>query len=277
MKVLVFGAGGQLGQELARAAGNNVDLVTADRSTLDIRDASAVAAFISSQRPAVVFNAAAYTAVDQAESEPELAYAVNADGARNIATACAEHNARLVHFSTDFVFDGKDLDPYFSDSPTGPLGVYGQSKLDGERAVLDTLSGSAVVIRTSWLYSEFGNNFVKTMLRLMRERDSLSVVADQVGSPTWAHGLAATAWSLVTIKPYSGVFHWCDGGQVSWHGFAVAIQEIALEHGLLDDAITIRPIGIPNGRRATSLQRTRLSSHRGGDRTDAGSLEREFA
>lgn len=242
MKALILGASGQLGKELLAAAAADADVLVADRAALDITDADAVKVFITDREPEVVFNAAAYTAVDKAEAESELANAVNVDGARNVAKACAVSRARLVHFSTDFVFDGKAKAPYRPESPTAPLGVYGQSKLDGENAVLRALPNAAFVIRTSWLYSDGGHNFVRTMLRLMAERDSVSVVADQVGSPTWARGLALVAWQLAAVKAAPGVYHWCDGGETSWHGFAVAIQQIATKQRILVDPVPIHPI-----------------------------------
>lgn len=242
MKALVFGAGGQLGQEMIAATPDGVDARGVDRATADIRDGSAVESVLLAERPAIVINAAAYTAVDLAESEADMAVAVNVTGAANLAAACARADARLLHFSTDFVFDGNASEPYPPEAATGPLGVYGQSKLDGERAVLAALPNSARVLRTSWLYSAHRSNFVKTMLRLMREKDSLSVVADQHGSPTWAAGLAEIAWRLATIDAPAGVYHWCDAGVTSWHGFAEAVQHIALEVGLLNNAIPIEPI-----------------------------------
>ena len=190
----------------------------------------------------MIVNAAAYTAVDQAESEQALAISVNVMGPRNIAAASCEIGARLIHISTDFVFDGAASTPYKPNAATNPLSVYGQTKRDGELAVLEETSGSAVVIRTSWLYSKTGSNFVKTMLRLMSERDELGVVADQIGTPTWANSLAEVVWTFVQTPEHSGIYHWTDGGETSWHGFALAIQEAALSLGLLNKAIPIHGI-----------------------------------
>jgi dTDP-4-dehydrorhamnose reductase len=192
--------------------------------------------------PDVIVNAAAYTAVDLSESEPEIAASVNVEGTRNIAAASRNVGARFIHISTDFVFDGESTKPYTPDAVTNPLNVYGRTKRDGELAALEETSGAAIVIRTSWLYSNTGTNFVKTMLRLMDERDELSVVADQIGTPTWADSLAEVVWAFARTPEHSGVFHWCDGGATSWHGFATRIQKEALALGLLNKAIPIHAI-----------------------------------
>ena len=242
MKTLLIGCNGQLGHSLADTAPENMQIIGLDLPELDITDASAVLETCRETRPDVIVNAAAYTAVDQAESENALATSVNVEGPRNIAVASRDVGARLIHISTDFVFDGEASTPYKADAATNPLSVYGQTKRDGELAVLEETSGSAVVIRTSWLYSKTGGNFVKTMLRLMSERDELGVVADQFGSPTWANSLAEAVWAFVDAPQHSGIFHWADRGETSWQEFAVAIQEEALSLGLLEKAIPIRAI-----------------------------------
>jgi len=242
MKTLVMGCNGQLGHSLADTASVNVNLIGLDLPELDITDASAVLEICRETRPDVIVNAAAYTAVDQAESESALATSVNVEGPRNIAIASREVGARLIHISTDFVFDGQSSTPYKADAVTNPLSVYGQTKRDGELAVLEETSGTAVVIRTSWLYSKTGSNFVKTMLRLMGERDELGIVADQFGSPTWADSLAEALWAFVDAPEHSGIFHWTDSGETSWQEFAVAIQQEALALGLLGKAIPIHAI-----------------------------------
>ena len=242
MKTLVMGCNGQLGHSLADTASVNVNLIGLDLPELDITDASAVLEICRETRPDVIVNAAAYTAVDQAESESVLATSVNVEGPRNIAIASREVGARLIHISTDFVFDGQSSTPYKADAVTNPLSVYGQTKRDGELAVLEETSGTAVVIRTSWLYSKTGSNFVKTMLRLMGERDELGIVADQFGSPTWADSLAEALWAFVDAPEHSGIFHWTDSGETSWQEFAVAIQQEALALGLLGKAIPIHAI-----------------------------------
>lgn len=242
MKILVVGCNGQLGEALARTAPATAQVVGKDLPDLDISDASAVAALCKQLLPDVIVNAAAYTAVDRAETDQALAEAVNALGPRNIGSAGREIGARVVHISTDFVFDGKSQRPYRSEAPTNPLSVYGRTKRDGELEVLDATAGSAVIIRTSWLYSKTGSNFVKTMLRLMKERDEIGVVSDQVGTPTWADSLAGAVWAFIDKPTCRGIFHWSDDGHASWYEFAVAIQEEALSLGLLQKAIRIRPI-----------------------------------
>jgi len=240
-KVLITGAAGQLGRELLRTAPAGVDCIAATRESLDIADAEQVNTLLREQRPSLVINAAAYTAVDRAESEQEMAQAINGEGAGNLAGACAENAARLIHVSTDFVFDGASSTPYLPDAPTSPLGEYGRSKLAGEQAVATRLP-SALIIRTAWVYSAFGSNFVKTMLRLMAERDEISVVADQVGSPTWARGLAESLWLAADLPEFQGFGHWTDAGVCSWYDFAVAIAEEAAELGLLTGMPLIHPI-----------------------------------
>jgi dTDP-4-dehydrorhamnose reductase len=240
-KVLITGAAGQLGRELLRSVPEGVECIAATREILDIADAAQVRAFVRRERPGLIINAAAYTAVDKAESEQELAAAINVNGAANLATACAENGSRLIHVSTDFVFDGTSSTPYLPDAPTSPLGEYGRSKLAGEQAVVAGLP-SALIMRTAWVYSAFGGNFVKTMLRLMAEREELSVVADQVGTPTWARGLADALWLAADQSDLQGLYHWTDAGVCSWYDFAVAIAEEALEIGLLQRMPRIHPI-----------------------------------
>jgi dTDP-4-dehydrorhamnose reductase len=242
MKTLVLGCKGQLGQSLAGTVPEDIEIIGFDLPELDITDNAAVIEICRQHSPDVIVNAAAYTAVDQAESEPEIAASVNIDGTRNIAAAAHDVGAKLIHISTDYVFDGESTNPYKPDDVTNPLGVYGQTKRDGELAALKETSGSAVIIRTAWLYSKTGSNFVKTMLRLMDERDELSVVADQFGTPTWADSLANAVWGFARAPQHSGVFHWTDGGKTSWHGFATTIQEEALSLGLLSKAIPIHAV-----------------------------------
>ena len=242
MKALVLGGNGQLGLVLADTVPADVSIVSLSRTDIDITNADAVLECCRETRPNVIINAAAYTAVDQAESEQELARLVNADGPRNIAVASRDVGARMIHISTDFVFDGNASTPYQTSAATNPLNTYGRTKRDGELAVLQEARDSSVVIRTSWLYSEYGNNFVKTMLRLMEERDKLGVVVDQFGTPTWTNPLAEVVWAFAASPEHSGIYHWSDHGETSWYEFAVAIQEEALQLGLLDTAIPIRAI-----------------------------------
>lgn len=242
MKVLITGATGQLGQELQRSAPPGCELLAVDSRTLDISQPDAIRHTVAAFRPTLIVNAAAYTAVDKAESEPERAFAVNAQGAGYLADVAARTGARLIHVSTDFVFDGTRSSPYQPDDQPNPLGVYGASKWEGEKRVNQITGGQALILRTAWVYSAFGANFVKTMLRLMRERDNLGVVADQIGTPTWARTLAGAVWAAAVRPELRGIYHWTDAGAASWYDFAVAIQEEARALGLLDRAAAVRPI-----------------------------------
>lgn len=240
MKLLITGAGGQLGRALQLVQTHvegDVDIVAASSTDLDIGDADAVAAFVDAAKPDLLINAAAYTAVDKAESDVDTAFRINAEAVGFLSHAARTVGARFVHVSTDFVFDGAAGRPYAPGAPTAPLGVYGASKLRGE----ELAGGDALVVRTAWVYGRHGSNFVRTMLRLMAERDELRVVADQVGTPTWASSLAEAIWKLAAADAY-GIYHYTDSGVASWYDFAVAIQEEALAIGLLDRAIPILPI-----------------------------------
>ncbi len=240
-KILITGAGGQLGRELAQSVPAGAESRALARAELDISDPQRIGEVIAEMSPTVVINAAAYTAVDRAESEVAAAMAANAGAPASLAAACAAHGARLIHISTDFVFDGGSSVPYQPDARAAPLGVYGRSKLAGEERVRACLP-DAVILRTGWVYSALGANFVKTMLRLMAEREELSVVADQVGTPTWAAGLAAAVWAAVERPEISGTYHWSDAGACSWYDFAVAIAEEAEAVGLLERVPRIKPI-----------------------------------
>ena len=242
MKVFVVGSRGQLGQSLAETAPVTVEFAGAGLPELDILDTPALQARLAAERPDFVVNAAAYSAVDKAESEPDIAQRVNVDGARNVAEAAREAGARVIYISTDFVFDGGKGEPYRPGDAAAPLSVYGATKLDGEAAVREATDGDAIVIRTAWLYSRFGHNFVKTMLRLMGERDELSVVADQRGTPTWAASLAEVIWAMIDQDLPGGMYHWTDGGEASWFEFAEAIYKEAHGSGLLDRDVAIRAI-----------------------------------
>jgi dTDP-4-dehydrorhamnose reductase len=237
MKVLITGANGQLGRALQATARLGVSIIAAGSAELDIGDAAAVDALLSAERPDAIFNAAAYTAVDKAESEEALAMRVNAEGVVNLARGAAAVGARLVHVSTDFVFDGRSGIPYAPEAPTAPLGVYGRTKRQGELAA----GPDALIVRTAWVYGSQGGNFVRTMLRLMAERDEVRVVADQVGTPTFASSLADALWRLHAAGA-KGLFHYTDSGAASWYDFAVAIQEEALAIGLLARAVPVIPI-----------------------------------
>jgi dTDP-4-dehydrorhamnose reductase len=239
--VLITGAGGQLGRELVLTAPPEVVCVAVDRKALDIGESKAVSALLEEVRPQLLINAAAYTAVDRAESEPESAQRVNVRGAANLAAACAAQGVRLIHLSTDFVFDGKATEAYQPNAPCAPMSEYGRGKLAGEKAVCDLLP-EAMIVRTGWVYSRFGANFVKTMLRLMTEREDIGVVCDQRGTPTWARGLATALWAVAARPHLQGVYHWSDAGACSWHDFALAIYEEARAVGLLSTDVEVRPI-----------------------------------
>ncbi len=239
--ILVTGANGQLGQELQRAVPQGVALIALGRQELDIADASAVSRKVAEVRPDWIINAAAYTAVDKAESDEEMAMAINVTGAENLASAALEFGARLAHVSTDFVFDGCKSRPYQPDDAMNPAGVYGETKQKGEQAVREVMGDDALIVRTAWVYSAHGNNFVKTMLRLMSEREELGVIEDQVGTPTWAAELAKVLY-LAIDKSLAGTYHWTDTGVASWYDFAVAIHELGRSMGLLPRDVTINPI-----------------------------------
>lgn len=239
---LITGAGGQLGRELQATAPPEWSLRACDSAELDITRPEAVAEVFGRAAPQLVINAAAYTAVDAAEREAERAEAVNVAGAANVAEAARRSGARLLHVSTDFVFDGAQGRPYRPDDTPRPLSVYGRTKLAGEREVLRICRDHALVVRTAWLYASHGRNFPLTMLRLMRERDQVGVVADQIGTPTRARALAEVLWAAAARPEITGVEHWTEAGVASWYDFAVAIQEEALALGLLQRAIPVRPL-----------------------------------
>lgn len=241
MNVVIIGKKGQLAWELQKTAPRGMHITALASADLDITDGEAVHETLQTLRPAIVVNAAAYTAVDKAESEAEQAFQVNETGVKNIASACKALSARVVHVSTDFVFDGSQTTPYQPQDATNPINVYGASKLAGEQGLLQLLPDS-VIVRTSWVYSAHGNNFVKTMLRLMAEKPKLGVVYDQVGTPTWANGLARWIWAVAQKPEVSGIHHWTDAGVTSWYDFAVAIQELGLAKGLLEREIPIAAI-----------------------------------
>ncbi len=245
-KVLITGADGQLGYELQRTVLAGYKCIATDKDDLDITNADAVLAFVTKEKPDVIINSAAYTAVDKAEEDVELATAINSTGAANLAQVCKDTivNGKAIQFmqiSTDFVFDGKAHTPYLVDAPAEPEGMYGKTKQEGDEQVLKILGDDAFIIRTSWLYSAHGNNFVKTMLRFMAEREELGIIADQIGTPTWANSLAQAVWQAIENK-VTGIHHWSDAGVASWYDFAYAIMEEGVELGLLDKTITLNAI-----------------------------------
>jgi dTDP-4-dehydrorhamnose reductase len=272
--VLILGRTGQLAQCLlasvpslaaalahssaASSAASSPTVEFADRSRVDITQPVSITQCLDCLKPLVVINVTAYTAVDKAESDEAAAFAVNSTGVIALAQACAARDIALIHVSTDFVFDGNQTTPWLPTDNTSPLGVYGASKLAGEQGMLATAELRGSIVRTSWLYSEYGNNFVKTMLRLMSERDALGIVSDQTGVPTDALGLAQVLWLLAAqhmapSSPASStvsappipleVHHWCDQGEISWFDFAAEIDRQAQVLGLLSNNTTLNAIG----------------------------------
>lgn len=223
MKILVIGAAGQLGHDLLKALTPDHETTGVDIDEVDITDAASASDVIRANSPGLVINSAAYTNVDGCETETELAWAVNATGAGNVAGACGDVGAALVHISTDYVFDGTKGEPYLEDDPTSPLGEYGRSKLAGEEEVRAALDRH-LIVRTAWLFGTHGGNFVKTMIRLGRERDLLKVVNDQTGSPTYAGHLAAALKELAETRlDQPGIYHMTNSGQCTWFDFAAEI------------------------------------------------------
>jgi dTDP-4-dehydrorhamnose reductase len=232
MKLLFIGANGQLGWELGKKGKeSDFDTESVDLPDFNITDQDNVRSQVEKSAPDLVINASAYTAVDKAESESELAFAVNEKGPTFLADACAAHNIPMIHVSTDYVFDGEKKTPYLESDPVSPLGVYGQSKAAGDDAIRNKLS-SHIIIRTAWLYGTHGLNFVKTMLRLGKERETLRVVADQHGCPTYAADLASAIFTISRkvldgSNVRWGTYHYCGQGSTTWHGFAEEIFSIA--------------------------------------------------
>lgn len=228
-KVLVIGAGGQLGQCLKKVAAlrHLDDIIFPEEKEANILNVTDLSVLFEREQPAYVINCAAYTAVDKAEDEAELAKAVNETGARNLAQLSKQYSATLIHISTDFVFEGNEVKLLQEDDIAEPISVYGVTKLDGDRAITELLA-QHIIIRTSWLYSEFGNNFVKTMLKLGAERDELNIIADQVGTPTYAIDLANAILDIIEseAKTY-GIYHFSNEGVTSWFDFAKAIFKLS--------------------------------------------------
>lgn len=269
--ILVTGAQGQLGQSLQwihKLAPQDSDLVLLGRDELDITQTDSISHALDKYKPAVLINAAAYTAVDKAESEPDLAHLINGVAPGLLAIACAQRAIKMVHVSTDYVFDGLASQPYPEEAPTAPVSVYGQSKLKGEQSVLNALP-SAIVLRTSWVFSQFGNNFLKTMLRLGRERAELSIVADQIGGPSYAPHIGQVLLSLAAqqIQPThrqsphsapSGIYHFAGQPYTSWYDFAHEIFKQATTLGLLAQSPALHPI--PSSQYPTPATRPAQSS-----------------
>jgi dTDP-4-dehydrorhamnose reductase len=238
MKILITGADGQLGQALiAECQQQQINLIPTNRQNLDICEISQIAEQLAIHQPDILVNTAAYTAVDKAETEKGQAYLINEVGAKNLAIACQNHGIPLIHMSTDYVFAGNASSPYTTTAPCNPQSVYGESKLAGERAIANILPAH-VIIRTAWLYSEYGHNFVKTILRLAKERESISVVADQIGCPTYAPDLAKVIIKVSEklLQPNwhkHGVYHFVGNEQLSWYQFAQTIIGVRAQHHAL--------------------------------------------
>ena len=257
MKVLLTGSKGQLGSCFCDRLPAGWDVLATDSDSLDITDLARVKQVVADYRPDAIVNAAAYTAVDKAETENELAARINEQGPKNLAQAAAEAGCRLIHVSTDYVFDGQAKAPYREADVTNPLGVYGKTKLDGEIAVAGA-HPEAIIIRTAWVFSEYGNNFVKTMLRLAKDRDVLGIVADQRGCPTYAGDIAQAIIDLLQRQAEGGVYHFCGDKEVSWSEFAEAIFAAAMAQGLLEKSPQVN--GITTEQYPTPAKRPAYSS-----------------
>ena len=245
--VLVTGCLGQLGRAIqqhwyASQMAVSYELLPVDIDQLDLTDTDDLLAYLDQLQPTIIINTAAFTHVDEAENNREAAYAVNAEAVLSLAKWCRVSGCKLIQISTDFVFDGATTAPYSTDAQTNPLSVYGASKLAGENHVLDLLPLTGYVVRTSWLYSEYGSNFVKTMLRLMRQTSELKVVNDQIGSPTSVHTLTHFLYELIHTGAKPGIYHWCDGGEISWFHFAQEIYQQGKAEGLLEREVAVQPI-----------------------------------
>jgi dTDP-4-dehydrorhamnose reductase len=239
MRVLVLG-GGQIAKAVVEATSAQHEVANRTHAELDIVDEGALVNALAEFKADWIVNAAAYTAVDLAEDEAAKAIAVNDTAVASLVRAAAAARSKLLHLSTDFVFDGGSKRAYLPTDATNPLSVYGVSKLGGERHVV--AGGAGIVLRTSWVYAAKGKNFVLTMLHLMREKNQINVVCDQIGAPTWAASAAASIWGLIDTNAAPGIYHWTDLGVASWYDFAVAIQDEALARGLLSRAIPVLPI-----------------------------------
>jgi dTDP-4-dehydrorhamnose reductase len=247
MRILVAGGHGQVGRALAQLGKEQgLDLIALSRSELNITDAVSISAAFNKHHPELLINAAAYTAVDKAESEPELAYAINAKGVGLLAEACAKSNIPMLHISTDYVFDGTKATPYTEMDQVNPLSVYGKSKEAGERILREKLN-QHIILRTSWVFGEHGNNFVKTIVRLAKEREELNVVADQLGGPTSSEAIAEVLLHISSrfrfdLESKWGTYHFCQKPYVSWYEFAKSIIEDSINTRAIDHPVRVNPI-----------------------------------
>ena len=241
MRTLVTGGGGQLARALLRTNRLDHKISVHGIETLDVTSSDQVEEAIRAFEPEIIINTAAYTAVDQAESDEENAAVVNEDGPRILARSAMRHGSRLFHISTDFVFDGDSNRPWSTTDQTNPVSVYGRTKRDGERAIMESGLEDWTIVRTAWLYDGSGPNFFTSMCRLMTERDEIGVVADQTGTPTLSDSLATAIWCLAE-EGVTGTHHWTDSGSTTWHGFATAIEEFGYKSGLLDSRTRVKPI-----------------------------------
>jgi len=266
MKILVTAANGQVGWELARQGATSAhEVIALDRQALDITSAEAISAIFNQHKPDLLINAAAYTAVDKAETDQDMAFAINREGPKLLAEACRLADIPMLHISTDYVFDGSQSGPYEESDPVAPLGVYGMSKWQGEEAVRHTLD-KYIILRTAWVFGSHGNNFVKTMLRVGADRDELRVVDDQFGGPTSAAGIAAALLHIADqVGAYAdvawGTYHYSGQPFVNWHGFAVEIFRQARQLGIIQHDINVQ--AIPSSEYPTPAARpanSRLSS-----------------
>lgn len=253
-KILVTGANGQLGKELQQLSSRFAlfEFIFLSREDLPVHHFEMVRHYFSVYQPQYFINCAAYTAVDRAESEKDKAFQVNGEAVGVLAAICKENNCRLLHISTDYVFDGSAHSPYKEDDPANPQSVYGASKLEGEKQAL-LYNPEAIIIRTSWVYSEYGKNFVKTMLRLMSEKEEINVVNDQLGSPTYAADLAEVIMEIIRSGNWQpGIYHYCNDGIITWFDFAMAIKELS------GSACIVNPI--PTSRYPTPAKRPAYSA-----------------
>ncbi len=251
--IWVVGADGMLGKELCEYLACNNAVFTGTDKDCDITDIQVLMSFSTDKNISWIVNCSAYTAVDKAEDESELAFLINEAGAGNLAEIAKNIGAKIIHVSTDYVFGGSGTKPYREDDPVNPLGVYGCSKLAGEYRIKEK-TGKYFIIRTSWLYGKYGNNFVSTMLRLFNEKESLNVVNDQKGCPTWSYDLAETIYSFIKFDSNRyGIYNYSDSGETTWYEFACEIYKLALRKGIVHSKVIINPV--PSGQYPSKVKR----------------------